>query len=104
MSKRKGPVLMVDLDGIIAQWQRWGGTARIGLPVGHNLIQVRRWREKNPKGRILVRVSEKPRGDINLRPEIARIRKWLKANDVPYDGLSIELKRPRFDEHWDAGK
>jgi hypothetical protein len=99
------PVLLVDLDGIIAQWQKWGGSGPIGLPVGHNIIQVARWKKSYPEGKVIVRLSEGPRDPShNIKAMAKRCRRWLSAHDVIYDEISIQEKRPAFTEHWKSGK
>lgn len=97
MGKRvKRPVLLVDLDGILCQWQKWEGEKLFGLPIDHNIVQVTRWYAAHPGGRILVRVAPgKPRKGV-----LKQIRQWLKDHNVIYSELSMKEELPEHDDHW----
>lgn len=103
--KPKTKKLAVDLDGMIAQWQKWTGNNKIGLPVNHNIVQMKRWKEQNPDGKVIVTLRTIDPTDVKINAQtlsdaISEIREWLEKNDVQFDELWTKPYPPATDEIW----
>lgn len=93
----------VDLDGTLAHYDGWKGTANIGEPVPAMLARVKRWLSEGREVRIFTaRVCEERLPDSDGTGHEARgyIEAWLKKHGL--GGLAItNVKDLAMDELWD---
>lgn len=89
----------VDLDGVLARYEGFKGSTRIGMPVPAMVERVRRWLSEGIEVRVFTARMSEP--NPRVRAEIAQaIRDWTRA----HIGTALEatcVKDYAMDELWD---
>lgn len=88
----------VDLDGVLAQYDKWRGVEHIGKPILHAKQFMQ---ELIEMGHHVVVYTTRTNPDVNGRAgdytadELAgRIHEWLADNDIPYHEVYVGAGKP----------
>jgi len=83
----------VDLDGTLAEYDKWRGATHIGDPIPKMANRIRRWVGRRKKVKIFTARADDERS-------VNAIKKWLKDNELP-DLEITNLKDEHMTELWD---
>ncbi|GAB6165611.1 hypothetical protein JCM19992_16110 [Thermostilla marina] len=86
--------IAVDLDGVLARYDRWRGPLHFGAPIEgarEFLAALRRL------GRVLIyttRTSAEANGGTSVVELVDRVRGWLDDHELPYDAIHAGGGKP----------
>ena len=75
--------VVVDFDGVLAEYHGWQGEDVFGRPMPYASDALKEFREWG--WRIVIWTT---------RRETRALRRWLKDNDIPYDGINTSAHNP----------
>lgn len=100
MTMFKNRDLAVEFDGMVAQWIRKKSDGyELGLPIGHNIVQIRRYKQTNPKSTVYIFFSTVNYHQLPGKTK-QEIEDFLIQYEVPYDKLWRKKKMPRVNDIW----
>lgn len=97
---REQRVICVDLDGTLAEEDKWKGYHYIGKPIQKTIKAVRS--EKLKGTYVVIHTCRVTTVDNRVYPPSLRtIENWLKKHKVPYDEIWTGTGKPWGHEYWD---